>query len=149
MAEMMVNLRVLRDLEPVLDEQKANGVEIRRASLTESDMIAEWVRENINPNWGVVCEVALEQTPPTCFIAYQKKSAGRASKLVPENIYGFACYDIVTKGVFGPSGVREDREDGGISTALLLSCLHAMAAEDYAHASIGWASTTESYSGAS
>jgi len=146
MAEMMVNLRVLRDLEPVLDEQVANGVEIRRARSDESGAIAEWVRENINRNWGVVCEVALEQAPPTCFVAYRKNPADGAAEVSLENLLGFACYDVVTKGVFGPSGMREDQPDGGISTALLLSCLHAMAAEDYAHAVIGWASTTESYS---
>jgi hypothetical protein len=147
MAEMMVNLRVLRDLEPVLDEQKANGVEIRRARIDESDLIAEWVRENINPNWGVVCEVALELTPPSCFIAYQKNTADETDELSAENILGFACYDVVTKGVFGPSGVREDHQNDDISTALLMSCLHAMAEEDYAHAVIGWASTTEGYAG--
>lgn len=147
MADMMVNLRVLRDLAPVLDEQLENGVEIRRALSTESEIIAEWVRENINPTWGVVCEVALEQTPPSCFIAYRKKSADKSDDLSPENILGFACYNIVTKGVFGPSGVRENQQDGGIGTALLMSCLHAMAAEDCAQAVIGWASTTEGYSG--
>ncbi len=145
----MVNLRVLRDITPILDEQRANGVEIRRARMTESDTIAGWVRENINPNWGVVCEVALEQTPPNCYIAYQT-SAADESELSPETIIGFACYDVVTKGVFGPSGVRENLHDsGGISTALLLSCLHAMAAEENAHAVIGWAGTTEGYSGGS
>jgi len=147
MAEMMVNLRVLRDLAPVLDEQLANGVEIRRARSDESATIAEWVRENINPNWGVVCEVALEQTPPSCFVAFRKNSAADASDLSPENIVGFACYDVVTKGVVGPSGVLENQQEGGISTALMMSCLHAMAAEDCVHAVIGWAGMTEGYSG--
>ena len=142
---MMVNLRVLRDLAPVLDEQLANGVEIRRARSDESATIAEWVRENINPNWGVVCEVALEQTPPNCFVAYRNNSAADASDLSPENIVGFACYDVVTKGVFGPSGVLENQPEGGISTALLMSCLHAMAAKKYPHAVIGWAGTTGGY----
>ena len=149
MAEMMVNLRVLRDLEPVLTEQKANGVEIRRAEPFESDTIAEWVREKINPNWGVVCEVALEQTPVACFIAVRKNqnsstvSGDKTSALASENILGFACYDVVTKGVFGPSGILEEPKDSGISTALMLSCLHAMAAEDSAHAVIGWAGMSD------
>lgn len=144
---MMVNLRVLREIAPVLAEQSANGIEIRRAQLSESDVIADWVRESINPNWRVVCEVAIEQTPSCCFIAVRKKSAGEPFVLAAENLIGFACYDVVTKGVFGPSAVREDEPDNGISTALLLACLHAMAADDYAHATIGWASTTDNYSG--
>lgn len=147
MAEMMVNLRVLRDLEPVLDEQRAKGVEIRRARESESGVIAEWVRENINPNWGVACEVALEQTPPGCFIAYQKNPADESLDLPPENILGFACYDVVIKGVFGPSGVREDQQDTDVGTALLLSCLHTMAAEEHTQAIIGWSGTTVGYSG--
>ena len=53
MAEMMVNLRVLRDLEPVIDAQRANGIEIRRARFEESGQVCEWVRENSNPNWCV------------------------------------------------------------------------------------------------
>ena len=143
----MVNLRVLRDIEPVLAEQAANGVEVRRAVFFESDVIAHWVREYINPNWGVACEVALEQTPPDCFIAYRKSSTGEPTVLTDENLLGFACYDVVTKGVFGPSAVREDQPDNGTSTALMLCCLHAMAAQNYPHAVIGWASTIDGYSG--
>lgn len=143
----MVNLRVLRDLEPVLDEQRANGVDVRRAEEIEGNVIAEWVRENINPNWGVVCQVALEQTPPGCFVAYQKNAGGESAPLSRENILGFACYDVVTKGVFGPSGVREDQQDTDVGTALFLSCLHAMAAEEHTLAVVGWSGITVGYSG--
>ena len=143
----MVNLRVLRDLAPILAEQKANGVEIRRAKTVESGIIAEWVRENFNPNWGVVCEVALEQTPPGCYIAIQKNQISGSSDLQAESLLGFACYDVVTKGVFGPSGVYEDRHDTGISTALMMACLHAMAEEKHAHAVIGWAGSIGGYAG--
>jgi hypothetical protein len=144
MAEMMVNLRVLRDLEPVLEEQRANGVEVRRALESESTLIAEWVSANINPNWRVVCEVALEQTPPAGFIAYRPDET---AALLPDEILGFACYDVVTKGVFGPSGVREDQQQTDVGTALLLTCLHAMAAEDYQQAVICWSGMNIGYSG--
>lgn len=144
----MVNLRVLRDLEPVLDDlERASGAVVRRAESAESGVIADWVRENINPNWGVVCEVALEQTPPNCFVAYQKKPPAKSSDLLPENILGFACYDVVTGGVFGPSGVREDQQDTEVGTALLLSCMHAMAAEEHLEAVIGWSGMAVGYSG--
>lgn len=147
MAEMMVNLRVLRDLEPVLEEQRANGVEVRRAQESEGGLIAEWVRANINPNWRVVCEVAFEQTPPTGFVAYKKNPTDKSTDLLPEKILGFACYDVVTKGVFGPSGVREDQQQTDVGTALLLCCLHAMAKEEYTEAVIGWSGMTVGYSG--
>lgn len=143
----MVNLRVLRDLAPVLDEQRANGIEIRRARPSETETIVAWVSENINPNWEVVCAVALEQTPPNCFIARQKISTDDSFDLSTETILGFACYDVVKQGVFGPSGVREDQQDSEVGTALMMSCLHAMAEENYTQAVIGWAGTTEGYSG--
>ncbi len=143
----MVNLRVLRDLETVLDEQRARGVEVRRARAADGAVIADWVRENINPNWGVVAEGALEQTPPACFVAHRKNPADQSPDLPPENILGFACYDVVTRGVFGPSGVRADQQQTGIGTALLLSCLHAMAAEEHTQAVIGWSGMTVGFSG--
>jgi len=147
MAEMMVNLRVLRDLEPVLEEQRASGVEVRRAREIEGSVIADWVREKSNPNWGVVCEVALEQTPPHCFVAYQKKPTDKSTDLSAKNILGLACYDVVKHGVFGPSGVREDQQDTDVGTALLLCCMHAMAADEHLEAVIGWSGMTVGFSG--
>lgn len=143
----MVNLRVLRDLEPVMDAQRANGIEIRRARSEEGGQVCEWVRENSNPNWCGACEVSIEQTPSSCFIAYQKTSIEDSTDFVPENLLGFACYNVVKKGVFGPSGVRDDVPDGDVSTALLLACLHAMAEENNTEAIIGWAGSTGGFSG--
>lgn len=140
----MVNLRVLRDLAPVLDEQRANGIEIRRARLDESGVVCEWVQEKINPNWRVACEVALEQSPPGCFVAYRKTDVEEDFSL--ENVVGFACYDVVQKGVFGPAGVSEDLQESDLSTALMLACLHAMAEEHTTEATIGWAGSVGGYS---
>jgi len=147
MAEIMINLRVLRDIAPVIAEQEAHGVEIRRAQVSESAVIAHWVREYVNPNWGVACEVALEQTPPDCFIACHKGDSKEPCVLAAESILGFACYDVVTKGVFGPAAVRQGLLDDGLSTALMLVGLQAMAEEGYVQAIIGWAGMTESNSG--
>ena len=139
MADMLVNLVLLPDLAPLLAEQKAKGVEIRRGQASESQKIAEWVREKTNPNWAIGCEVALEQEPVTCYIAIEANAAAdNQAELSPEAIFGFACYDVVTKGVFGPTGVRQDKADSGIDTALLLVCMHEMAALDYKQAVIGW-----------
>ena len=140
MADMLVNLVLLPDPAPLLAEQATQGVEIRRGQAGESHVIAEWVRELTNPNWAIGCEVALEQEPITCFIAVEAAvaSAGNQADLSPETIVGFACYDVVTRGVFGPTGVRQDRADSGLDTALLLVCLHEMAALDYKQAAIGW-----------
>lgn len=139
MADMLVNLAALPDLAPIIAEQNTQGVHIRRGQPEESSKIAEWVRERINPNWAIGCEVALEQQPVTCYIALEKSvQAENLNDLQPELILGFACYDVVKKGVFGPTGVREDRQHSGIDTALLLTCLHEMADLNYGQAVIGW-----------
>jgi len=142
MPDMLVNLAALPDLAPIIAEQKAKGVKIRRGQPEESGKIAEWVRERINPNWATGCEVALEQEPVTCYIALDANETSipnnNGGDLLPELILGFACYDVVKRGVFGPTGVREDHENSGIDTALLLTCLHEMADLNYGQAVIGW-----------
>lgn len=149
MADMLVKLYDLPDLAPVIAEQKTRGVGIRQAHPDEKHQIAEWVRQHIHPNWGKGCEVALEHRPPSCYIAFEKEPAHVPTadpyNLPSEILLGFAVYDTVAKGMFGPIGVREDRQDLGIGTALLLTCLHAMAAERYAYAVIGWAGPVEWY----
>jgi len=140
MADMLVNLAALPNLAPVLAEQERKGVKIRRGQPNERDKIVEWVREHINPAWVIGCETALEQEPSTCYIAVAANDAQvqYSNDLQPESIIGFACFDVVTNGVFGPTGVLEERQDGGIDTALLLTCLHEMATLNYKQAVIGW-----------
>jgi len=149
MADMLVKLYALPELAPVLTEQKMKSVEIRQAHADEKSIISNWVREHINPNWARGCETALEQRPPTCYIAFEKDSAhvptDNPYNLPSETLLGFAVYDVVAKGIFGPIGVREDRQDAGIGTALLLTCFHRMAADGYAYAVIGWAGPVEWY----
>jgi predicted N-acetyltransferase YhbS len=59
---------------------------------------------------------------------------------------GFACFDTDIKGMFGPIGVREDYRRRRIGKALLLTSMHAMAAETYAYAIIGWVGPVQFYS---
>jgi predicted N-acetyltransferase YhbS len=51
----------------------------------------------------------------------------------------------VDKNNFGPMGVQEEYRQRGIGRALLLTSLHAMAAERYAYAIIAWAGSLEFY----
>jgi hypothetical protein len=149
MADMLVKLYALPELAPILAEQKSKGVEIRQAHPDEKHIISNWVREHINPRWAIGCEAALEQRPPTCYIAFEKDSAhiptDNPYNLPSEILLGFVVYDVVAKGMFGPIGVREDRQDNLIGTALLLTCLHRMREDGYAYAVIGWAGPVEWY----
>ena len=49
------------------------------------------------------------------------------------------------KNFFGPVGVEENFRDKDIGTALLLRCLHTMAADGYAYAVIGGVGNVDFY----
>jgi ribosomal protein S18 acetylase RimI-like enzyme len=141
MADIIVKLAALIDIEPVVAEQRAKGINIRQGRTEEQAVIAEWVRENFNANWGMGCEVALEQEPVTCYIAVQENPLfDKQSDMSADKLLGFSCYDVVTKGVLGPTGVLEDYQETGLDTALSLVCLHEMAEQGYEFATIGWTS---------
>jgi len=72
--------------------------------------------------------------PPTCFLAV----SGRG-------LAGFGCYDATGLGMFGPIGVDETLRGGGVGTALMLACLHAMLARGYFYAVIGSVGPKEFY----
>ena len=60
-------------------------------------------------------------------------------------LVGFACYEATCRDFFGPELVHPDRRGRGVGRALLLAALHAMRAEGYAYAIIGWASSIDFY----
>ena len=61
------------------------------------------------------------------------------------SLCGVACYDAACRNFFGPELVAPDRRGRGIGRALLLSALHAMRADGYAYAIIGWAASVDFY----
>jgi len=60
-------------------------------------------------------------------------------------LVGFSCYDSTMRNFFGPMGVAENARNKGIGTALLLRCMHAMAAGGYGYAVIGDADPVKFY----
>jgi len=149
MADMLVKLYDLPPAAPAFAELAGRGLEVRRAWPTEKRVVADWVRHHFNDGLAAHCEAALENRPATCFIATKKNQPisppANPYDLPPELLLGFACYDAAFRGMFGPVGVREDMRGAGIGTALLLGCLHSMAAEQYAYAVIGWAGPPDFY----
>jgi GNAT superfamily N-acetyltransferase len=73
--------------------------------------------------------------PLACFVAVERT----------DTLVGFACYDATCRDFFGPELVAESVRGRGVGTALLLAALHAMRAEGYAYAIIGWASSVDFY----
>jgi len=148
MADMLVKLYTLPEITPVLDDLKKIGIEIRRAVPSDKHTIVNWVHQHFQEMWANECEITLEQRPVTCYLAVEKQPAQPNADpyaLPPEVIVGFACYDAVRKGMFGPEGVRDDYRGRGIGRGLLLACLHSMRAERYAYAVIGWAGPVDFY----
>jgi GNAT superfamily N-acetyltransferase len=124
----------LYDLPAEQPGDAASHPRVRRAMAYEKAQVAAWVRENFGAAWSSECDVAFANRPLSCHIATR---AGE--------ILGFACYDSTSRGMFGPIGVAPAARGMGIGHALLLSCLHAMAAVGYAYAIIGGAGDAEFY----
>ncbi|MFA6584059.1 MAG: GNAT family N-acetyltransferase [Elusimicrobiaceae bacterium] len=135
MSDMFVKLYALPPLAPALEKLAAKKIEIRRALVPEKSVVIKRIKEGeFPPSWNDECEIAFTRLPVSCFIAV---SDGR--------VLGFSCYDSVMKGFFGPIGVLKEFEGKGIGKALLLSALHAMRAEGYGYAAIGWVAEPEFY----
>jgi GNAT superfamily N-acetyltransferase len=150
MTDMLVKLYALPAIQPHLTALSQNRIEIRKAHPSERYVLSAWVHQHFtDPSWATGCEVALENRPVSCYIAVEKRQAPVSSKnlydLPDEVVIGFACYDVASKGMFGPLGVHENYRKQGIGSALLLACLHAMKEEGYAYAVIGWVASEDFY----
>jgi hypothetical protein len=148
MPDMLVKLYNLPDPAPVIAALKTDGIEIRRAYIWEKYTISAWVGAHFPQVWAIGCENALEQRPVSCFIAVEvdRSYISRGPYDQPsDRIVGFACYDVASRGMFGPTGVQEDYRGRGIGKGILLTTLHAMYDEGYGYAIIGQVGPAEFY----
>jgi ribosomal protein S18 acetylase RimI-like enzyme len=136
MPDLIVKLYELPDDRRLLAGLAAGGIMIRRAMSYEKFQVVDWVRDHFGKGWAGECDVAFANNPISCFIA-----------TADGGIAGFACYDSTMKNFFGPVGVAENYRDRDIGTALLLRCLHSMAAGGYAYAVIGGVDNVDFYAG--
>ncbi len=134
MADMLVRLYDIPEVTPLLRGLRDDGVVIRTARACEKHLVVQWVRELFSDGWASECEVAFSHQPVSCFIATEA-----------DEILGFACYDSTCKNFFGPTGVAKMNRRHGIGKALLLSCLHSMAANGYAYAIVGGTGPADYY----
>jgi GNAT superfamily N-acetyltransferase len=107
---------------------------VRRAAAAERTAVVEWARAHGSPGWADECDASFARLPLACFVAVEG-----------ESLIGFACYEATCRDFFGPELVRPDRRGRGVGRGLLLAALHAMRAEGYAYAIIGWASSVDFY----
>lgn len=140
MPDYLVKLYDLAPLEPALEKLRQNSHVLRRALAPEKSIVITWVKHNFSVNWADECDVAFSNHPPSCFIV-----TGRSGTAEMPEIVGFACYNSIFKGFFGPTGTSQRARSKGIGTALLLASLHAMWHEGYAYAIIGSGGGAEAF----
>ncbi|WP_025745923.1 GNAT family N-acetyltransferase [Kallotenue papyrolyticum] len=134
MPDMLVKLYELPPLEPALEQQRRQGITIRRALAPEKRLVLGWVEQHWGAAWASECDVAFANQPPACFVA-----------VADDALLGFACYDATARGFFGPIGVVEATRGRGVGAALLVATLHAMRWLGYGYAIIGGVGPAEFY----
>jgi len=92
----------------------------------ERHIVLGWIEQHFSQNWASEAAVSIGHQPSSCLIAMSKGE-----------LVGFACYDAIARGFFGPTGVAEARRGHGIGAALLRQTLLAMKNTGYAYAIIG------------
>jgi GNAT superfamily N-acetyltransferase len=133
-SDLLVRLYDLEPLGPALQALSAAGIVVRRAAAAERSTVVAWARTHGSPGWADECEAAFARLPLACFVAVED-----------DTLIGFACYEATCRDFFGPELVHPDRRGRGVGRALLLAALHAMRAEGYAYAIIGWAASIDFY----
>src|SRR5450432_2820952 len=134
MPDLLVRLYDLPPFGPAAQRLARQGMIIRRALASERSIILEWTRQHGSAGWAGECEVAFARLPLAVFIAVEG-----------DTLIGLACYEATCRNFFGPELVHPERRGRGVGRALALAALHAMRAEGYAYAIVGWASSIDFY----
>jgi GNAT superfamily N-acetyltransferase len=148
MPDMLVRLYALPAPPPPAAAAAGLAVELRVAHPTERALVADWVGREFGPRWARECAACFDHRPVTCQVAVELPAAPRPASgydLQPERLVGFACHDVVARGMFGPTGVAETHRGRGIGSALLHASLLAMREQGYAYAVIARVGPIEFY----
>lgn len=134
MPDMLVNLLKLPPLQPLLDEMKAAGVNIRRAQPFEITPVRQFIEGNFSVAWADEVSVGFANKPVTVYIA-----------TCDNDVIGFAGYECTCKAFFGPTGVAESERGRGVGKALLIAALWGLCELGYVYGVIGHAGPIEFY----
>ncbi|HXJ22409.1 MAG TPA: GNAT family N-acetyltransferase [Polyangia bacterium] len=138
MADLLVRLYDLPPLAPAVEALAAAGVVVRRAAAAERTPVVDWMRAEGSPGWADECAAAFARHPIACFVAVDASAPDA-------RLLGVACHDAACRNFFGPELVAPGHRGRGIGRGLLLAALHAMRADGYGYAIIGWASSVDFY----
>ena len=126
--DMLVKLYDLPEVH-LPDERMQNAqIRIVRPLPADKGRIDAYIRETFSAGWADEFSKAMNNTPVSCYAAYNVK----------KEIVGFSCYDATCRGFFGPIGVSEDCRGLHVGRELLLHALYAMREAGYGYAVIGW-----------
>jgi predicted N-acetyltransferase YhbS len=134
MPGMLARLYNLPDAALYIERATAAGFTIRRADAWDLSRVREFVAANFGERWSAEAELAFAHTPITAYLAVKDNQ-----------IVGFAVYEVVRRGFFGPTGVLEHRRGLGLGAALLFRCLESMHEMGYGYAIIGGVGPAEFY----
>lgn len=138
MPDMLVKLYDLPSNTALVEKLKQEGIILRRGLVPEKHLVLDWVGQLFKDHWRSECDAAYNRQPVSILLA-MRAGAG------VEGLLGFACYDAVARGFFGPTGVHPDARGKGIGQALLVATLEAMREEGYGYAVIGGAGPVDFY----
>jgi GNAT superfamily N-acetyltransferase len=134
MTDMLVRLYNLPESWPAISNLASPEIKIRKPLGSEKSLVLQWVRENFGEVWASEMDITFSRSPASCYIAQHDRK-----------IVGFAGYDAVALGYFGPTGVAEAFRGQGIGKALLQACLLEMKLKGYGYAIIGWVGPQQFY----
>jgi GNAT superfamily N-acetyltransferase len=134
MADLLVNLLKLPDLQSAVEELHQIGITLRRAQPFEITPVREFIKDNFSVSWADEISVGFANKPVTVFIAT------RDARLI-----GFAGYECTRKAFFGPTGVAQSERGRGIGKVLLIAALWGLRELGYVYGIIGAAGPVEFY----
>jgi GNAT superfamily N-acetyltransferase len=131
---MLVNLLRLPPLEPLLEDLKKAGLNIRRAQPFELTPVRQFIEENFSVAWADEISIGFARKPVTVYIATRDG-----------HVVGFAGYECTRRSFFGPTGVAENERGRGAGKALLIAALWGLRELGYVYGIIGRAGPVEFY----
>lgn len=134
MPDLLVNLLKLPPLEPLMLEQEADGILVRRAQPFEITRVRSFVEKSFSVAWADEISVGFASKPVSVFIA-----------VVEQEMVGFAGYECTRRSFFGPTGVIENMQGRGVGKALLIASLWGLREMGYVYGVIGRAGPVEFY----
>ncbi len=126
MSDMLVKLYDLPKADKLYSNLETQGITLRNAIVPEKSFVCNWVLAHFSMNWRDECEAAFSRQPVSCIIA-----------IFENELVGFACYNVTSKGFFGPTGVNENYRGKSIGKALLFRALEGLKNDGFAYGIIG------------